>query len=65
MNARFSRLLQFYGISTDFIALNSVYLTTKYLMRENLQWDSIEYLHFWVCLNMAWLIISWLNSLVW
>lgn len=63
MNARFSRLLQFYGISTDFLALNSVYLTAKYLMRENIAWESIEYVHFWICLNTAWLIISWLNNL--
>jgi putative colanic acid biosynthesis UDP-glucose lipid carrier transferase len=63
MNARFSRLLQFYGISTDFLVLNSVFLTARHLMRDNLDSDSIEYLHFWICLNASWLIISWLNNL--
>ena len=63
MNSRFSRLLQFYGISTDFLVLNSVYLTAKHLMRSNIDTVSIEYLHFWICLNASWLIISWLNGL--
>jgi putative colanic acid biosysnthesis UDP-glucose lipid carrier transferase len=63
MNSRFSRLLQFYGISTDFLVLNSVYLTAKHLIRSSVNTLSIEYLHFWICLNASWLIISWLNGL--
>jgi putative colanic acid biosynthesis UDP-glucose lipid carrier transferase len=63
MNARFSRLLQFYGISTDFLVLNSVYLTAKYLMRENIGGYNPEYTNFWICLNASWLIISWLGNL--
>lgn len=63
MNSRFTRLLQFYGISTDFLVLNSVYLTARHLMRSNIDVVSLEYLHFWICLNASWLIISWLNGL--
>ncbi len=63
MNARFSRLLQFYGISTDFLVLNSVYFTAKHLMRTNLDRESIQFLHFWICVNAAWLILSWLGNL--
>ena len=63
MNSRFSRLLQFYGISTDFLVLNSVYLTAKHLMQDSLMNLSLEYLYFWICLNVSWLIISWLNGL--
>ena len=63
MNARFSRLLQFYGISTDFLVLNSIYLIARQLMREDLDQDSMQYMNFWVCLNASWLIISWLNNL--
>ena len=63
MNSRFSRLLQFYGISTDFLVLNSVYLMSKYLMRTNIGKAGLIYLDFWICLNTAWLVISWLNGL--
>ena len=63
MNSRFSRLLQFYGISTDFLVLNSVYLTSKYLMRDTIGKGGLEYLDFWICVNTSWLIISWLNGL--
>lgn len=68
MTARFSRLLQFYGISTDFLVLNSVYLTAEYLMRKIIESPtsgevSIKYLYLWICLNVTWLIISWLNGL--
>lgn len=63
MTARFSRLLQFYGISTDFLVLNSVYFTAKYLMRDATEWVTIEYVYFWICLNISWLLVSWLNNL--
>lgn len=63
MNARFSRLLQFYAISTDFLVLNSVYLTAESLMSQLIERGNIKYLYFWICLNLTWLVISWLNSL--
>ena len=63
MNARFSRLLQFYGISTDFLVLNSVYWTAKLLMRTKLDPQSLQFVNFWICLNASWLIITWLNNL--
>lgn len=63
MNNRYSRLLQFYEITMDFSTLNAVYFVTKHLMRENISLASEEYSYFWLWLNTAWLLTSWLGQL--
>ncbi|HEU4902133.1 MAG TPA: hypothetical protein VFT06_05050, partial [Flavisolibacter sp.] len=63
MNNRYSRLLQFYEITMDFSTLNAVYFVTKHLMRENISLASQEYSYFWLWLNTAWLLTSWLSQL--
>jgi putative colanic acid biosysnthesis UDP-glucose lipid carrier transferase len=63
MNNRYSRILQFYEITMDFSTLNAVFFITKFLMRENISLGSEEYSYFWLWLNTAWLLTSWLNHL--
>jgi putative colanic acid biosynthesis UDP-glucose lipid carrier transferase len=63
MNNRFSRLLQFYEITMDFSSLNAVYFISKYLMRDTILLVSAEYSYFWLWLNFAWLLTSWIGHL--
>ena len=63
MNNRFSRLLQLYGITVDFVSLNAVFFAARYLMQDHLALGSLAYDYFWVNLNASWLVISWFSSL--
>lgn len=63
MNNRYSRILQFYEITMDFTTLNIVYFLTRYLMRDSISLASTEYSYFWLWLNTAWLLTSWLSQL--
>lgn len=56
-------MLQFYKIAMDFTSLNAVYFISKYLMRDNITWDSTEYSYFWLWLNTSWLLTSWIGQL--
>ncbi|HEV7329766.1 MAG TPA: undecaprenyl-phosphate glucose phosphotransferase [Flavisolibacter sp.] len=63
MNNRFSRLLQFFEITMDFSSLNAVFFITQYLMRNDIVSDTTEYSYFWLWVNTAWLLTSWISHL--
>ena len=63
MNNRFSRLLQFFGITLDFLSLNAVYFITRYLMQDGIVSDTTEYSYFWLWINTSWLLTSWISHL--
>lgn len=63
MNQHLSNLVRIGFLLLDLLALNTVYLSCEFLLKEHIPTDfAIQYTYLWMYCNAAWLAVSWGNN---
>ncbi|MGN6493954.1 MAG: undecaprenyl-phosphate glucose phosphotransferase [Agriterribacter sp.] len=63
MNQHLSNLVRIGFLLLDLLALNTVYLSCEFLLREHIPDEfAIQYTYLWMYCNAAWLAVSWGNN---